>query len=341
MVNVALIGCGYWGSILMRVLSQVPSARVKWCCDSREEIKDKVKMYLREGNFCTDIGKILEDDEVQGVVIATPVESHYALAGEVLRAGKDVFVEKPLAGSVGEAEELVRLAKETGRVLMVGHTFKYSPSVRKIKQLIDDGELGEIYFLSSIRVNLGIHRKDVNVVWDLAAHDFSMFLYWLGEVPMEVGCVGKDSIIKGMPDVAFISAKFPSGVVSHIEVSWLAPSKVRNTTIVGSRRMVIYSDTDPQEPVKVFDKGVDFNSAGSFGEYLLTYRTGDIHSPKVEGKEPLRLEMEHFVECIQTRQKPLSDGEDGLNVVRALAMADLSLKRRGVPVGVDDLEGIE
>ena len=240
-----------------------------------------------------------------------------------------------MAGSFQEANELVELAEERGLTLMPGHTFLYSPPVNKCRELIQSGELGEIYFISMSRVNLGLHQKDVSVVWDLGPHDFSILRYWLEEAPAQVSAMSRSCIIESTPDVAFINLQFPSGAIAHVELSWLAPSKLRRTTIVGSRKMVVYDDTS-SEPVRVFDSGVTLPDPASFGEYRLTYRTGDIVSPRIEPTEPLALELSDFCRAIRAHGQPRSDVSVGLDTIRMIEAAHESLERGGSPVAVSE-----
>jgi predicted dehydrogenase len=244
-----------------------------------------------------------------------------------------VFVEKPLAASSQDAVELLELAAQRGLVLMPGHTFLYSPPVDKIKTLISAGELGDVYFISSSRVNLGLHQSDVSVAWDLGPHDFSILRYWLGESPTFVSAMSRSCILPGVPDVAFIHFEFPSGTVAHVELSWLAPSKLRRTTVVGSEKMVVYDDTS-NEPVRVFDSGATLRNPESFGEFRLAYRTGDILSPQIDPAEPLFLELEDFCASIRTGGAPRSTAALGLEVVRMIEAVDSSLERNGERVNV-------
>jgi predicted dehydrogenase len=237
-----------------------------------------------------------------------------------------------MAPSVAQARELVDRAEKVGRTLMVGHTFEFSPPVIKIKELIDSGELGDVFFVSSMRVNLGLHQKDVSVIWDLAPHDFSILFRWLGERPTTITTTGRAFVQKGIPDVAFIACEFPSGPIAHLEVSWLAPSKLRRTAIVGDRRMVVYDDTEAIEKVKVYDRGVDYKDPETFGEYHLSYRSGDILIPKLPSTEPLADETQEFLAAIEGKGGPRCDGESGLRVVEALAAAQESLEKGGAPV---------
>jgi len=268
------------------------------------------------------------------VIIATPVHTHYTLAAQALRAGKHVFVEKPLAPSSELADELAQLAGERDRILMCGHTFLYSPPVRAVKRMIEAGTLGDIFFVSSSRVNLGLHQRDVSVIWDLGPHDFSILLYWLSELPRTVRTVGRDSIVKGIADVAFVAMDFASGIVANVELSWLAPSKLRRTVLVGSERMVIYDDGAP-EPVRVFDRGVVYRDPETFGEYHLSYRSGDVVSPRIETYEPLGLELGDFVSAIRSGERMRFHTAVARSVVRIVEAADFSLKQGGQEVSLE------
>jgi predicted dehydrogenase len=327
--TVALIGYGYWGPNLLRTYMDLPKVNLKWVCDLRSSLLDKARRRLPTVQTTTSVNDVLGDPEVDAVLIATPIGTHYQLSKAALLAGKHVLVEKPLTSSPEQCVDLTALAAVRHLTLMVGHTFIYSPPVRKIKELIDAGELGEVRFVTMQRVNLGLHQKDANVVWDLAAHDVSILDYWLGEMPHVVASMGRDCMRMGIPDVAFLNLQYRCGVVALINVSWLSPVKLRNTMVVGSRKMLVYDDTAPVEKVKVFDHGADFREPESFAEFQMVYRTGDIVSPKIQDVEPLRVEAEHFLHCIRTGGRPITDGEMGLRVVAALEAADTSL-REGV-----------
>jgi predicted dehydrogenase len=259
-------------------------------------------------------------DKVDAVAIATPISTHYDLAREALSRGKHVFVEKPLAHSAELARKLVELAKREGRTLMTGHTFLYSPPVVRVKELIESGTLGALHYLSFSRVNLGLFQKDVDVLWDLAVHDISILLYWLGEKPSQGTSFGRACVQRNKNDVAFVWLQFPSGVIASIEISWLSPQKMRRTCIAGSQRMIVYDDTEPNEKIKIYDRGVDFTMPETFGEFQLTYRTGDIVSPHLGNSEPLLTEIEQFIDCAETGAVPRSSGEFGAEVVRVLEM---------------------
>jgi predicted dehydrogenase len=334
MKTVALIGYGYWGPNLLRNYIELQGAWVQWVCDTRPEALEKVAARYPSVPLTSDYQEVLRDARVDAVVLATPISTHFALAKQALLAGKHVFVEKPMTGSTAEAKELIELAAAEDLTLMVGHTFVFSPPVRLVKDIIDSGDLGDIYFVTSTRVNLGLHQKDASVIWDLAPHDLSILHYWLGETPSTASANGRGCINPQIPDVAFINLTFPSGVVAELQVAWLSPVKLRRTIVVGSKKMLLYDDTESVEKVKVFDHGVDFRNPETFGEYQLSYRTGDIMSPKIEGTEPLLLETSHFIECLEGGTQPLTGGVAGLAVVASLEAAELSLRRGGLPPAI-------
>jgi predicted dehydrogenase len=336
-VGVAVVGLGYWGPNLLRVLADNVDVEVLWICDLDPERLAKHRRRHPSAQVTTRLDRVLNDPEVNAVIIATPVHTHYKLASEVLRAGKHAFVEKPLASSGALADELAQLAEDRRRVLMCGHTFLYSPPVRAIKRMVEAGTLGDIYFISSSRVNLGLHQRDVSVIWDLGPHDFSILLYWLSELPLSVRAVGRDSIVKGIADVAFVTMTFGSGIIANVELSWLAPSKLRRTVVVGSERMVIYDD-GASEPVRLFDRGVVYRDPETFGEYHLSYRSGDIISPRIETYEPLGLELGDFVTAIRTGTRMEFHTALARSVVRIVEAADRSLLRGGQEELLDDAD---
>ena len=331
--RVAVVGLGYWGPNLVRNLHEISSGEAVAVCDLREDQLDTIKRRYPALRTTTRFNDLLDDPEIDAVAIATPVSTHAELASAALEAGKHVFVEKPLAASSAEAEDLISIANREGLVLMPGHTFLYSPPVNLIRSLIESGELGEIYFISTSRVNLGLHQSDVSVAWDLGPHDFSILRYWLDETPTHASALSRGCVIPDIPDVAFIDLEFASGTVAHVELSWLAPSKLRRTTIVGSRKMIVYDDTS-NEPVRVFDSGVLLPDPTTFGEYKLTYRTGDIVSPNLSVAEPLKLELEDFASAILTGSTPRSSRELGLEVVRMVEAVDASIERNGAKVAL-------
>jgi predicted dehydrogenase len=337
--GVAIVGYGYWGPNLLRNYMELAEADVRWVCDLSDERLEKAALRYPSVGVTTDLSVVLGDPAVDAVVIATPISTHYSLAMRALAEGKHVFVEKPMALSVIECDEMHAAAQAAGRVLMVGHTFVYSPPVRLVKRVIDAGDLGDIYFVTSSRVNLGLHQRDVSVVWDLAPHDLSILQYWLGEAPDSVSVLGRSCINNGIPDVAFMNLHFPSGIVAECEVSWLSPVKLRRTIVVGSKRMLMYDDTENVEKVKIFDHGVDYRDPETFGEFQLAYRTGDIVSPKIDGAEPLGTEARHFLECVQTGAEPITDATAGRSVVAALEAAEASLRAGGCERAVEASDG--
>jgi predicted dehydrogenase len=333
-VKAAVVGAGYWGPNLIRNLLMQPKLTGLVVCDRDMSRLEMIKSRFPNVDVTSDLDAVLGDTEIVGVAVATPISTHGPLGSRVLEAKKHLFVEKPLAGSVAEARNLVHLAKERERILMVGHTFEYSPPVIRIKQLIENGDLGRIYFITMSRVNLGLHQRDASVIWDLVPHDFSILFHWLGEAPVRISAMGRDCVQRGIPDVAFIHLEFPSGVVAALEVAWLAPSKLRRTAIIGERKMLVYDDTENIEKVKIYDQGVDLRDPETFGEFHLSYRTGDIVSPRLPSTEPLKVEMEHWLDCMATGKTPRTSGESGLRVVEALEATQRALEL-GKPVIID------
>ncbi|HXY85582.1 MAG TPA: Gfo/Idh/MocA family oxidoreductase [Gaiellaceae bacterium] len=337
-VRMAVVGLGYWGPNLARNLQESTDADLVGLCDLSAERLEKHSRRYPAATAYSSVERLLADPSVEAVAIATPVSTHHRLASAALDAGKHVFVEKPLAASSGEAMALIEQARRAGLVLMPGHTFLYSPPVRTIRSLIDSGELGEIYFISTSRVNLGLHQADASVAWDLGPHDFSILRYWLGETPTHASALSRCCIFPGTPDVAFINLEFPSGTIAHVELSWLAPSKLRRTAIIGSRKMVVYDDTS-NEPVRVFDAGVMPNDPSTFGEYQLTYRTGDIVSLRVDAVEPLARELTDFSRAVRLGTVPVSSSHLGLEVVRMIEAVDASLDREGTRIELASTNG--
>ncbi len=327
-IKTALVGYGYWGTNILRNLIENPGCDVVAVCDSSEKQLARVRARYPHLPLVRDLESVLRSD-AEAVFVVTPISTHHEIARAALAAGKHVFVEKPMTASVAEAESLVAEAERSRRRLMVGHTFEYNPAVTRIREIIAAGTLGRIFYISCKRVNLGIHQRDASVIWDLAPHDFSILFHVLQETPLWVSASGRACIQKGIPDVAFVCMEFPSGVMAHVELSWLSPSKLRNTTIVGSQQMLVYDDTQNVEKVKIFNHGVSYKDPETFGEFQLSYRTGDILSPKIDNREPLGLEIEHFLESIRSGTAPRTDGRNGLQVVRVLEAADASLRSQG------------
>jgi predicted dehydrogenase len=332
-VNFGVVGLGYWGPNLLRVLADAPNAQVRWICDLDESRLEPFTRRYPAAKPTTVFQDLLDDPEVDAIVVATPVFTHVDLCTRSLLASKHTFVEKPLATSTSSADELISLANARKRALMCGQTFLYSPAVRAVKEMLHDGTLGEIYFISSSRVNLGLHQRDVSVIWDLGPHDFSILLDWLGELPTVVRASGRDSIVDGVADVAFVTLEFPSGVVANVELSWLAPSKLRRTVLVGSEKMVVYDDC-ATEPVRLFDSGVVYHDPQTFGEYHLSYRTGNVISPKLDTYEPLGAELSDFIQAIVNGSMLDRNTHMARDAVRIMEAAELSLRSGGVPVPI-------
>jgi predicted dehydrogenase len=333
----AVVGLGYWGPNLVRVLTDSQDAVVTWLCDVDADRREQFARRYPATRVTADVDEVLSDESLDAVVIATPIYTHVELCTRALLAEKHVFVEKPLATSTALATELVRLSEIQGQVLMCGHTFVYSPAVMAIKEMLAAQALGKVYFISSSRVNLGLHQRDVSVMWDLGPHDFSILLHWIDEMPASVRAVGRDSIVPGIVDVAFVTLSFPSGLVAQVELSWLAPSKLRRTVIVGSEKMVVYDD-GAVEPVRVFDHGVVYRDPETFGQYHLSYRTGDVVSPKLDSHEPLQEELADFAGAIRSGRRPRCDTRLACDVVRLTEAADRALQS-GHEISLDLLPG--
>jgi predicted dehydrogenase len=333
--RVAVVGLGYWGPNLLRVLFERTDINVRWICDTDQSRLDHCTRRYPSVRATRSLDEVLLDPTVDGVVLATPVHTHYSLAKRCMDAGKHVFVEKPMAASTQHAIELIDQASMQDLTLMCGHTFLYSPPVKMVKALIDADELGDIYFMSSSRVNLGLHQRDVSVIWDLGPHDFSILLYWLGAAPTTIRATGRDSIVPGIADVAFVTMEFGSGVVANVELSWLAPSKLRRTVVVGSKKMVVYEDGSA-EPIKIYDRGVEYKDPETFGEWHLSYRSGDILSPNLPSHEPLALQIGAFIDAIKTGERPEHGLSLALDVVRLAEAADASLDNGGAQVELGD-----
>ena len=329
-VRIAAVGCGYWGPNVIRNLAEVPGFELAWICDSDPERLGPVAGRYPFAQATTEIGDVFADRSIHAIYLATPVSTHHTLAHRALELGKHVLIEKPLATTVDRAEALADMATSRGLTLLVGHTFVFSPPVRKVKELIDSGMLGPIYYVETTRVNLGLFQKDVSVLWDLGPHDISILNYWLGEVPVHVTARGRSYVGETLEDVAFLTLEYPSGILAQVQISWLAPSKLRRTSIVGRQKMIVYDDLEPVEKVKIYDRGVDRQPA-SFGEFQLTYRSGDILSPRLDTTEPLRIECEHFLECIRTGRTPDASPRSGVDVVRVIQAAERSLRAGGAP----------
>ncbi len=339
MVRVGIIGCGYWGPNLVRNFLKVPECQLTMAADLDPGKLEAVRRIYPALTTTTSAQQVLESDAIDAVVIATPISTHHPLAKEALQRGKHVLVEKPITETSVQVEELIRLAAERRRVLMVDHTFIYTGAVRTIRALLDAGELGEIYYYDSVRVNLGLFQHDVNVLWDLAPHDFSIMTHLLNKEPVSVSAVGASPVQWAgwkQESLAYVTIRFSDETLAHFHVNWLSPVKVRRTLIGGSRKIIIYDHLDPDNQVKIFDKGVEILGERQRYEALVQYRVGDMRAPKIDQTEALEVACQHFVHCILTGETPVTDGRVGLRVVRLLEAAHRSLGRGGETVNLID-----
>ncbi len=302
-IGVGVIGYGYWGPNVLRNLAETPGCEVVWCADKSPERCALVRRRYPAIKVTSDVNELLNDPRVEAVAIATPVSTHFMLAKEALSKGKHVLVEKPMAGTVAEAEELVELAKKRGLVLMVDHTFIYTGAVRKIRAIVESGELGELYYLDSVRINLGLFQHDVDVLWDLAAHDLSILVHLIPRAPKYVSAIGADHTGSRLADLAYLTLQYDNSFIAHFHINWLSPVKVRKMLIGGDRKMLVYDDMEPSEKVRVYDSGIKVTSQEGVYKTLVDYRTGDMWAPKLDVREGLAFECEHLVECIRTRAK--------------------------------------
>ncbi len=328
-LSVAIVGCGYWGPNLIRNFTACPTTRVAMLCDRDLARLHKCAAGCPRAELVQDFEKVLANTDVAAVAIATPAATHAPLARAALQAGKHVLLEKPMTLSVREAEELVRLAEARKLTLMVDHTYIYSPAIDKIKSLIDSGELGDIYYVDSVRINLGLFQSDINVLWDLAPHDLSIVDYVLGRLPKSVSAMGTCHTGADLEDVGYLNLDYGDNLLASFHLNWLSPVKIRHLIIGGSKKGLVYNDLNPWEPIKIYDRGITVNEAEARRGVLISYRTGDIWSPQVEAGEPLQSLVRHFAHCIHTGQKPRTDGNAGLRVVRILEAAQRSIKAQG------------
>ena len=328
--NVAVTGCGYWGPNLIRNFRSLPNCVVKKACDPSSERLGHMTRLYPELQPVSQFEEIVNDDSIDAVAIATPVASHYDLARRSLLAGKHTFIEKPMASSAQQCMELNDIAKSKNLTLMVGHTFLYSSAVRRIKEIVDSGEIGEILYISARRLNLGLFQKDINVFWDLAPHDISIILYIMNEVPLGINCHGKAHFTAGIEDVTTLILNFSNGGYATIHSSWIDPNKVREMTFVGSKKMIVYDDNAPLEKIKIYDKRVQPPPHyETFADFYYSYHYGDIHTPYLQQVEPLKVECQHFLDCIAQKTTPLTSGENGLQVVQILEAAARSIGNGG------------
>jgi predicted dehydrogenase len=335
MLNIAAVGCGYWGPNLIRNFSSLSGCKIKMVCDVDKNRLAHMKALYPEVETTFVLEDIVSNAEIDAVVIATPVRFHYEMAKRSLLAGKHTLIEKPMASSLSECEELIELAENQNLTLMIGHTFIYSQPVRKIKQIVNSGELGDIQYISSRRLNLGLFQKDINVAWDLAPHDISIILYIMNEEPVSVNCQGKAHIAPDIEDVTNMTLSFPNGGFATIHSSWLDPNKVREMTFVGTKKMLVYDDVESMEKIKIYDKRVKTPPHyNTFAEFHYSYHYGDIYSPYLKQVEPLQVECQHFLDCIRSGAKPDTSGIEGMKVVQILEAATVSLKNGGGKVKI-------
>ena len=330
-VQIACVGAGYWGKNLVRVFRDLPNVHLRQVCDHNADIRAAIHSQYPEVETGADYDRLLADDGLDAVVLAVPATRHYAMARQALERGKHVYVEKPMTLNTTDAEHLVELADAGDRVLMVGHLLEYHPAVQMLRRLVTAGELGDIYYLYAQRVNLGIVRRDENALWSLAPHDISVILHLLGQEPDAVSARGECYLQPEIEDVVFVNLHFADGKMAQLQLSWLDPHRIRRLTVVGSRKMAVFDDVESTEKVRIYDKSAERAEYDSYGDSI-TLRFGDVVIPRLDMAEPLKLECQHFVECVRTGQTPLSDGRDGLRVVKVLAAAQRSLGQKGAPV---------
>ncbi len=342
MLNIGIVGCGYWGPNLLRNFYILPHCRVKVACDKRKDRLAHMKSLYASIETTTDFDVVVNDDEIDAIVIATPVRFHYEMAKQCLEAGKHAFIEKPMASSVEECVNLIKLAESKDLLIFIGHTFIYSPPVRKVKEIINNDALGEIQYISARRLNLGLFQTDINVTWDLAPHDISIILYVMGKPPLSVNCQGKAHVNPDIEDVTSMSLNFDNGGFATVQSSWLDPNKIREMTFVGSKRMLAYNDLESNEKLKIYDKRVETPPFyDTFAEFHYSYHYGDMYSPYLKQYEPLKMECQHFLDCIHNNVQPESSGYDGLQVVQILEAASESLRQEGAKVEIPGLEPIK
>jgi predicted dehydrogenase len=333
-MRIGVIGYGYWGPNIVRNFHSLDNCEVVLVADRNPKCESRLKKTFPGIGFTTDENQILTSPDIDVVAVVTPVWTHFELAKKALENGKHVFVEKPFTYSVAQGEELVELAARKNLKIMVDHTFLFTGAVRKIKELVDKKELGDLYYYDALRVNLGLFQHDVNVIWDLAPHDLSIMDYVIGEKPEAVVATGERHL-NGVEDVAFITVYFPKHIIAHVNVNWLSPVKVRTTLIGGEKKMLVWNDLEADEKLRIYDKGVSMSTNPSnLHQLLVSYRSGDMWAPQVEQVEALRAETAYFIKCIQENTKPFNDGEAGLRVVRILEAADRSIRTRGEAIAL-------
>ena len=334
MVNLGVIGYGYWGPNVARNFNSCPGAKLVTICDLNEKRLKLAKSNFPFVNVSSNPNDLLNSDDIQAVAIVTPVFAHYELAKAALENGKHIFVEKPFTSNAEQAEELINLAHKKGLIIMVDHTFLFTGAVRKIKEIIDSQALGSLFFYDSTRVNLGLFQHDINVVWDLAPHDFSIMNYLLNKSPVGISAQGTEHFGTGLEDVAYIAVHFDNGFIGHFHCNWLSPVKIRKTLISGDKKMLVWDDLESDEKIKIYDRGVEFKNGEGIDKLLVSYRSGDMYSPRILNTEALQLEAQYFLECIENSIEPFNNGESGLKVVRMLEATDKSLKNGGEKIKI-------
>jgi predicted dehydrogenase len=329
MIRIAVIGYGYWGPNIVRNFNNAEFAEVISICDMNPDMLKRARKAYPHIGLTSRNEEILSAPNIDAVAIVTPVFTHFDIAKKALQNGKHVFVEKPFTSTVAQAQELVELADKNNLKIMVDHTFLFTSAVRKIKELMDDGTLGDLFYFDSIRVNLGLFQHDVNVIWDLAPHDLAIMDYLIKEKPTAIVATGESHFNHGLEDVAYVTIYFPNKVIAHFNVNWLSPVKVRTTLIGGQKKMLVWNDLEADNKIKIYDKGVEVRNGGSIYDLLVSYRSGDMWSPKVDQVEALKIETENFVDCVIHNKSPINDGVSGLRIVKLLEASNQSLKNRG------------
>lgn len=335
MINVGLIGFGYWGPNMARNVQESADLQLVAICDVEPAALERASRLYPFAQCTADSEVLFQDDSLEAVIIATPVSTHFPLASRALESGKHVLVEKPISDNAHTARRLVKLSEQTGRVLMVDHTFVYSPAIQKLKNIISSGELGDILYFDSVRINLGLFQHDINVIWDLAPHDISIMYFLIEKMPSLVSAHGANLVSNHLESMAYVNLSFGDGLIAHFHVNWFAPVKIRQTLIGGSRKMAVFNDLEPTEKIRIYDKGVEVTTKEGIYRTLVEYRTGDIEIPHLENKEPLKTEIEHFVECVTTGKRPVTDGRVGLQIVKVLEAAQRSIDKGGIPISLD------
>lgn len=335
MINVGVIGIGYWGPNLVRNFVSCPLTQMKTCCDLNAERLNFIKGTYPSLSITKDYKDVVKDTSIDLVAICTPVGTHYQIAKAALEAGKHVLIEKPMTAKSREAQELIDIAERKRAKIFVDHTFIYTGAVRKMKALIDDGEIGDLFYFDSVRVNLGLFQHDVNVLWDLAPHDISIMHFLLNKNPESVVATGAAHLGNGLEDVAYLTVYYPDNIIAHIHANWLSPVKIRQTLIAGSKKMIVWDDNQPSEKVRVYDKGIEVvRTADQVYKLLIQYRSGDMYCPKIDSTEALTVEVNRIVDCLNENDGALADGKSGWTVVRILEAAQESIKQKGKEVKV-------